>query len=150
MLLGLDPDVELSRRAVSQLALTRAERQATVDPDGMVLQHGKDGSMLWTFAGDQANRSLAAALEEVGHEVTSDPFVVSVDGHLGVSELRGCEEQLLSVNPPAPTISQDVLDGLKFSVALPLDLARETLIRRMTDPITAASVARGRVDVMQG
>lgn len=148
VLLGLDPDVELSRRAISQLALTRAERRSTVDPDGMVLQRGKDGSRLWTFAGDRANRSLAAALDEVGEEATSDSLAVSVNAQLGIDVLRGCEARLMSATPPSPPISQDVLDGLKFSVALPVGLARATLIRRMTDPATAAALASGRVAIL--
>lgn len=148
VLLGLDPDVEMSNRAMSQLALTRAELQSIVDPDGMVLRHSKDGSILWTFAGYRANRSLAAALDEVGLETTADSLMVSTKQRLGVDELRACALPLSSSTPPAPTISQDVLDGLKFSVSLPHELACDTLVERMTDATTAAAVARGRVAVV--
>lgn len=147
VLLGLDAEVEHSNRAVAQLALTRTDLQSIVDSNRIVLQHDKDRSVLWSFAGARANQSLAAALDEVGLDAQSDSLMISMKPRLSVDELRGCVARLASGRPPSPTISQDVLDGLKFSVALPPELARDTLVERMTDVEGATEIARTNVKI---
>jgi len=61
VLLGTDPDVTLSRRAVAALATLRSERAGTATAGGTVVR--RDGDVWWwTWAGARANATLAAAL----------------------------------------------------------------------------------------
>jgi ATP-dependent Lhr-like helicase len=143
VLLGHDPDVELSRRAVGQLRLTREERADLVDPSATVIAGTPESTLWWTFAGDNANRSLAAALTACGVAATSDTFAVRSPRALTATHLRAAADLLAADPPPAASLRPDVVDGLKFSAALPPDVAVRTLTERITDPVTALRVARG-------
>lgn len=50
------------RRAIAQLAALREDRALSVSPSALALSITQDSTRLWTFAGDRANRSLAATL----------------------------------------------------------------------------------------
>jgi ATP-dependent helicase Lhr and Lhr-like helicase len=49
----------------------------------------------------------------------------------------------------SPDITDEVLDGLKFSAALPRDIALAVLAERMTDPATAAAVGRAPMRILR-
>lgn len=141
VLLGDDPPVELSQRAVAALERVRSERAQQVDESALVLARRSPGAIWWTWAGTAANASLAAALEQIGVAASADAFAVTVEADVSLEALRGCSELLASDHPAQPIVDQDALDGLKFSAALPPNLAADTMVRRMTDPIAAARVA---------
>jgi ATP-dependent Lhr-like helicase len=142
VLLGADPDVEISHRAAAQLVAVRAEKGASVDPDGMVYQRTPTGTGIWTFAGFAANTSLAAALEKNGIEARAESLGVFSPHDLTVAQVRECGDELASASPPKPVITPTILEGLKFSAALPVELATATIVARITDPEVAAQVAR--------
>lgn len=142
VLLGQDPPVELSRRATGMLGRLREEQAARVDEAGVVLQCGE---VLWTFAGDAVNRSLVAALGRMGVDARADSLSVRCDCPITVSQLRDAGVLLGGSDPPAPGVDQRLLDGLKFSVSLPVEMAREELQVRAGDAEGAATVASGRV-----
>src|SRR5690606_34047543 len=79
VLLGADPDVTLSRRARTRLDAARAEASSTVDDAGLVLEHEDGGSILWTWAGVQANETLIAALGDTG-AVADNPYIEFPNG----------------------------------------------------------------------
>jgi ATP-dependent Lhr-like helicase len=145
VLLGEDPDVPLSRRGVVALEKLRAERRSTVAADGTVLARDAKSARWWTYAGGAANTSLATALTAAGYEVTADSFGVGIAGHIDVAEMRAAS---LAHADAVPTISPEVLEGLKFSAALPVDIATEVLAQRMTDPDTAKEVAQAPLTVV--
>ncbi|WP_433339254.1 hypothetical protein [Spirillospora sp. CA-294931] len=68
VLLGADPPVHLTRRAVVHLAKAREASLPTVHPGGTVIL--RDGSDLrwWTFSGYRANAVLTATLAGVTDE----------------------------------------------------------------------------------
>lgn len=145
VLLGDDPPVELSRRAVSALDRVRTERAADVDPDGIVIERGRDMDLWWTFAGTRANTSLSAALAASGVQARPSAESVSLrNGDLAV--LRSLEPTLEDARTQ-PSVDETALDGLKFSAALPINLARRTLAERSTDSERAAVVCRSPVVV---
>lgn len=141
VLLGADPPVELSRRAIAAVDRVRSERGQQVDHSAYVLARQHRRATWWTWAGTTANASLAAALEQSGVVASADAFAVTVEADVSVELLRGCSEVLGSEHPAQPIVDQGALDGLKFSAALPPNLAMETLVRRMTDPSAASRVA---------
>jgi ATP-dependent Lhr-like helicase len=145
VLLGGDPPVELSRRGVSALDRIRAERAADVDQDGTVLQRGSDMDLWWTFAGTKANSSLAAALGAAGIEARSNAESVTLRNS-DVAVLRSLKDSL-SDGSAQLTIDQAALDGLKFSAALPQQLAVRTLAERGSNHPRASSVAEGPIVV---
>lgn len=126
VLLGADPDVTLSRRARTRLDAARAEASSTVDDAGLVLEHEDGGSILWTWAGVQANETLIAALGDTD-AVADNPYIEFPNG-LDVARLRST-----AVDAALPFVGKDAVDGLKFSAALPRDLAVATLAERRAD-----------------
>lgn len=124
VLLGATPEVTLSRRAVAALQRVRTEFAPAVDASGIVLADGKDRRELWTWAGLRDNETLAAALGSGSVRGTDNRRVV-LEPHVTVDQLRAAP-----VATALPAISADAVDGLKFSAALPVKLARATLADR--------------------
>jgi ATP-dependent Lhr-like helicase len=66
VLLGEDPPVRLTKRAVAALEHQRAERAGLVHPGGtLIVRHDSGDVQWWTWAGFRANATLAATLSEV-------------------------------------------------------------------------------------
>lgn len=155
VLLGADPGVRLTGRAHDQLADLRAGYAATVHSSDVTVVARENRAELrwWTWAGMRANATLAAALSPLLAERAypySDKYV-SLDGDVTyetwtrtISALRA--DKLL----PAPAIDRAALDGLKFSAALPLDLATQTLAARLGDSVRAAAVLAERIQWERG
>lgn len=145
VLLGHDPLVTLSKRAVDGLSGLRLERSHTVSEGGLVVQRSGDDEVWWTYAGSRANATLQAALPAVidpkqrieNHQLRltgNDPRLRLTES--ATAELSGVE---VEVSPAA-------LDGLKFSDVLPRELALATLAQRSTDLAGArATLASPRV-----
>lgn len=147
VLLGHDPDVELSRRAVAALGRVRDERAADVDPAGLVLQRQGDEQVWWTFAGTRANATLAAALEQRGvtARVTAEGISTAVcDAPVFRDAGRDLEEGSVRAD-----VDQAAVEGLKFSAALPLELAIDTLAERGSDVPRARATASESLVVRQ-
>jgi len=145
VLLGDDPPVELSHRAIAALDRVRAERAAQVDPAGTVVQSSGSTSLWWTFAGTKANSSLAAALSDNGVEARSNAESVTLlDGD--ITAIRNLDGTLTS-GVAHQSFDPAALEGLKFSAALPLELAERTLAERGSDSIHAAAASRAALIV---
>ena len=141
VLLGSDPDVELSARAVLRLAMLREDLAGTVSSDGPVLLQGESGAVLWTWAGLRANETLLAALGPVG-EVSADNTAVRLPLGVGVAAIRAA-----NVDTVLPIVSPEAVEGLKFSAALSLEMATATLAERFVDHRGAADVVGSRIVV---
>lgn len=141
VLLGSDPDVELSARAVLRLAMLREQLAGTVSSDGPVLLHGDAGAVLWTWAGLRANETLLAALGPVG-EVSADNTALRLPTGVGVAAIRAA-----NVETALPVVSPESVEGLKFSAALPFSMATATLAERFVDRRGAIAVVRSKIVV---
>ncbi len=133
VLLGADPPVRLTKRAVRILAEARDATIDAVHPGGTVIIRKGDDVRWWTWAGFRANATLAATLSGLADEkqrfedewvrlrsdLTSDMW------RTGVSDIvdRLC----------LPSVDERALRGLKFSEALPERLAIATLSARLAD-----------------
>ncbi len=112
-----------SKRAGDELTGIRMEH-GFVEPHGTIVLR-EDGKMrLWTFAGDYANRYLAAMLDQLtGEKTSSDGLAVTVktDKMLGQMETA---LDLDAIRRIGPMIDPDhpLLEQLKFNSLLPPDL----------------------------
>ncbi|GID29523.1 DEAD/DEAH box helicase [Paractinoplanes brasiliensis] len=135
VLLGADPPVKLTRRAIDRLAQVREDESSLVHPGGSVIlrDHRGDDLRWWTWAGFRANATLAATLTEA-----VDPIQRFDDRHIRLREnVTPAEWRALIADAGQrlclPEVSKKALDGLKFSQALPERLALATLAARLAD-----------------
>ena len=138
VLLGAEPDVELSKRAPTALKRLREERATEVDSSGLVLQsRDAGGARLWTWAGLKANATLLAGLG-IGANGVENESVALPEG-VTAEDITAAD-----IND-VPRVDDEAVSGLKFSVALPLELAVKTVGERLADPRGARKVARARI-----
>ncbi|CAM3450312.1 DEAD/DEAH box helicase [Nocardioides dubius] len=139
ILLGQTPDVELSKRFPQALERVRADHAEEVSARGLVVWPQAEGQRVWTWAGLKANATLLAGLglDAVGVENDYVDFPIDVES---------ADVDVSAVPHPGP----GAVVGLKFSAALPPDLATRTLGERLADPAGAhASAIAARVVVSQ-
>lgn len=141
VLLGADPPVQLSQRAVARLAEVRTLRRDQVVEDGLVLDRGERSSVLWAFGGLKAHATLLAALpDEVAEAATADNETIRFGSQVEADLLDG-----LSLDDVLPEIAPQAVDGLKFSVALPHAIAVATLAERFVDRRGAGQLREAQV-----
>ncbi len=93
---------------------------------------------------------MAAALEDGGVEATPDSLGITLAGRVDAEQIRALAVAGLAEGA-LPEITDEALEGLKFSAALPRDVAAAVLAERITDPIGAAQVTQAAIRVvMQG
>ena len=140
VLLGADPPVTLTRRAIGVLAGLRSDAIGRVRSGGTVISGSGDDLRWWTWAGYRANATLKATLGGLADEgQRADDLSIRLRGdlrpqtwHEAVSELK---DRLC-----LPEVDDKALAGLKFSEALPRRLAEATLATRLADLERAGAV----------
>jgi ATP-dependent helicase Lhr and Lhr-like helicase len=147
VLLGADPPVLLTQRAVRVLAEVRDEQRATVHPAGTVIRRSDDDFRWWTWAGFRANATLAATLSDLTDGI--QPFA---DTHIRLRSDLTVEMWKAATADAAerlclPEVDERALAGLKFSEALPPRLATATLAARLADLDSAAKVLAEHVRI---
>ncbi|MFI5491644.1 DEAD/DEAH box helicase [Actinoplanes sp. NPDC051859] len=134
VLLGADPPVRMTRRAIDQIGAQRDKHSSVVHPGGAVILRADNHDLRWwTWAGFRANATLAATLSEV-----VDPSQRYDDRYIRLREdLTPAAWRELTVDASTrlclPEVSRKALDGLKFSAALPERLAMATLAARLAN-----------------
>lgn len=134
VLLGADPPVTLTRRAGARLAEMReAKAPDTAHPGGTLVTRVGNDVRWWTWAGYRANATLAATLR-----VIADPVQRPDDRCVRLREdltpgmwraaLDGVGEHFV-----LPDVDPRAVRGLKFSAALPEQLAAATVAARLAD-----------------
>ncbi|MEV4238021.1 DEAD/DEAH box helicase [Nocardia sp. NPDC049737] len=140
VLLGDTPGgVTLTKRAVTALDGLRATYESTVASDALVVALPPEGAgRWWTWGGTAANRTLQSSLPKL-----VDPRQRIDERSLrllpGVT-VREVGDALAEVAWSRPEVSRNAIAGLKFSAALPPDLAYETLGARLGNQVVAADV----------
>ncbi|MGW2261396.1 DEAD/DEAH box helicase [Streptomyces sp. NPDC001780] len=143
VLLGTDPQVQLTGRSRGCLSEARHRLLEYVRPAGtLVVREPNDDVRWWTWAGHRANATLAATLGNL-----ADP----------AQRINDCWIRLSTdLTPPVwkqtvadaasrlclPAVHEQALKGLKFSTALPRRLAEATLAARLADLEGAAAVLK--------
>ncbi|MCX5108386.1 DEAD/DEAH box helicase [Streptomyces sp. NBC_00378] len=146
VLLGVDPDVALSKRAVTALAEARDHFMDVVHPGGTLITRTSGGQVRWwTWAGHRANATLAATLGTVvaPAQRVNDCWIrlrEDVDRQHWKQAVADVSDQLC-----LPDVDQRAVKGLKFGEALPPRLAQATLATRFADLEGAQAVLEAPV-----
>jgi ATP-dependent Lhr-like helicase len=132
VLLGTDPPVRLTRRAVEAPAGAREHHLDVVHSGGSVIVR-EDDVRWWTWAGYRANMTLRSTLASV-----TDPKQQVTDAWLHLRTDVSVESWTSAVRDAAeglclPEPDSRALEGLKFNAALPPQLAERTLAARLAD-----------------
>jgi ATP-dependent Lhr-like helicase len=140
VLLGADPPVTLTRRAAGVLAGLRSDSIGRVDSGGTVISGSDDDLRWWTWAGYRANATLKATLGSLTDEWQRvDDLSIRLRNDLRPQTWReavkGLKDRLC-----LPEVDDKALEGLKFSDALPHNLAVSTLAARLADLEHAAAL----------
>ncbi len=137
VVLGADPPVRLTRRAVRGLHRIREDSRDLVQAHGTVIVRDHGDLLWWTWAGYRANATLRATLGPL-----ADPMQRVDDLHIRLrNDLTGTGwREDLAGRLSRPEIDERALNGLKFSTLLPSELAVETLAARLADYPGAAAV----------
>lgn len=133
VLLGTDPaDVTLTRRAADTLATLREHHADNVSSAGTLVREDSAGELRWwTWAGSAANRTLHASLPDI-----LDPQQGINDRSLRLQQHVSRAELLYALSHAqlhTPAVNEAAVTGLKFSAALPHELAVDTIATRLAD-----------------
>lgn len=141
VLLGADPPVDLTQRAVDRIAILREEGHELVHRAGSVIVRSVRGDVRWwTWAGFRANAVLAATLAGIADPLQRfDDQYVRLRDDLTLEEWRAGTADAVQ-RLCLPEIDEKALVGLKFSDALPKRTATMTLALRLADLDGAAAV----------
>ncbi|NHD18838.1 MULTISPECIES: DEAD/DEAH box helicase [unclassified Actinopolyspora] len=142
--LGAEPSgVTLTRRAEQALQRLRERHSAHVTHERTVLLRDRDRTFWWTWAGTAVNRTLHANLTGIADEHQRvGNFGIRLHHELPFEQAAEAIAALDMTGLNAPDVDDKALNGLKFSTALPADLARDTLAQRHMDSSGAAAVLR--------
>ena len=131
--------VTFTDRATTVLAELRLTYAGNVSEDHLVVHLPDDSAgRWWTWAGTAANRSLQASLAQV-----VDPRQRVDEKSLRLRSevtLREFQDAIASVDWRDPLVDANAVRGLKFSAALPVELAIATLAARIGDQAAAQAV----------
>ena len=141
VLLGEDPPVQLTRRAERQLAELREDTAAgSVHPGGTLITRIGGDVRWWTWGGYRANATLTTTLSGLADQ-TQRP----TDAWLRLREdltpamwreaVAGAPDRIV-----LPNVDPRAVKGLKFSTALPANLASAVVAERLADLEGAAEL----------
>ena len=135
--------VQLSRRACAHLDELRGRFSWVSDDESIVLT-GSPGEQrwLWTFAGSGVNLWLAAGLGDVADQKSPGDLRIRLADRVESGEVQ---RRLQSIEPEALRMSERVetgaLERLKFSVALPEEMAQHVVEARLREDATVREVS---------
>jgi ATP-dependent helicase Lhr and Lhr-like helicase len=136
VLVDCDLPATVSKRAVKELDELRQDFTWLQNGRTAVVR-GSDGHMRWwTFGGLSANAALATWLRErTAQAVAPNNLAIKLGSGVLDSGLEGLLRELRDVPAETllPQVSDDAVDGLKFTACLPKELARQVLQMRMMD-----------------
>ncbi|MDQ2629112.1 MAG: ATP-dependent helicase, partial [Actinomycetota bacterium] len=150
VVLGADPvGVMFTERADGVLAALRASYRDNVAPDRLIVRLPDDSAgRWWTWAGTAANRTLQASLPGVvDPRQRIDEKSIRLLPGVTVSEFS---DALVSARWQDPDVDVNALRGLKFSAALPKELAMHTLGARLGDEAHARDVVDAKRSIARG
>lgn len=107
-----------------------------------VQSSGSDATW-WTFAGFAANSALAQGLTDIVDPSASvSELRLRLRRGVTASELRDALQERADA---LPGVEHEMLAALKFSEAVPVELARETVARRLADPAAVGATVMAPV-----
>jgi ATP-dependent Lhr-like helicase len=134
VLLGAEVPVPLTPRAAGVLSGLRSDAVGRVWPTGSVIARDDLDLRWWTWAGYRVNATLKATLGGLADESQRvDDLSIRLRTDLRPGTWRAAVGELKD-RLCLPEIDEKALAGLKFSEALPHQLAVATLASRLADP----------------
>ncbi|OFJ55530.1 DEAD/DEAH box helicase [Mycolicibacterium grossiae] len=149
VILGGSPaGVTFTGRAASALGGLRQSYGDAADRDKLIAFLPSDSAgRWWTWAGTAANHTLQASLPTiVDPRQRIDEKSVRLIAGVTVEEFSAAVGQ---VQWQEPAVDANALRGLKFSSALPAELARMTLSTRLGDTVSAIATAAERQSIVR-
>jgi ATP-dependent helicase Lhr and Lhr-like helicase len=142
----------LSRRAAGRLEKLRDEFSWVRQADETAVVRAADGSQhWWTFGGMAANTWLATAIGDLGQQVSAGDLSIRLTDSATASDLI---ERLVLCDPSNLHLSGQIAAGaverLKFGEALPDDVARRVVERRMRVDSVVRTLAAWPVSLITG
>lgn len=139
VVLGQDPPVRLTHRASAALAAARAALADVADPNRTIVARSTDGVLWWTWAGTRVNATLKASLGPLADpSARPDDLFIKLRDDLDPTTWHAAGAS--SGRTIDPDVDPEAVRGLKFSAALPPDLAASTLAARLADHPNAREV----------
>ncbi|MGW0227905.1 DEAD/DEAH box helicase [Actinopolymorpha singaporensis] len=137
VLAGSSPGgVRLSRRAQDALGQLREDHAFVGAGDRTYVVSDSSGTVnWWTFAGFAANSALAQGLAGLVDDTAAvGDLRLRLKPHVRAADLRSAlDERREALLEARPHVDDAALDGLKFSAAVPPELARTALAERLED-----------------
>lgn len=140
VILGRLPSgVEFTSRATAMLASVRQKHADNAAADRLIVRLPDDSAgRWWTWAGTAANRTLQASLPRlIDPRQRIDEKSVRLLPGVGVAEFG---DAVAAVQWRDPLVDANAVRGLKFSAALPVELAMAALAARIGDRAHARAV----------
>lgn len=136
---ALPAGVTFTSRASAMVEQLRQSYGDNVAPNKLIVRLPSDSAgRWWTWAGTEANRTLQASLPTVvDPRQRIDEKSIRLIAGVTVEEFSAAVSRVQWQEPP---IDVSALRGLKFSAALPTNLATQTLSARLGDRSGAESV----------
>ncbi len=148
VLLGTDPPVRLTSRAITALRHIRDDLADTVHPGGTIIVRSRGDVRWWTGAGYRANATLTATLAGIGGVADplqrTDEAAIRLRADLTPALWREAHADAAE-RLCLPDVDARAIAGLKFSSALPQRLATATLAARLADCPGAEAILREAV-----
>lgn len=145
---ALPENVTLTARAATVLDALRQSYSENADTERTIVRLPSDSTgRWWTWAGTAANRTLQASLPSVvdPRQRIDEKSIRLLPG----VTVREFSDAVAAVDWREPHVDANALRGLKFSAALPEDLAKKTLSARLGDIVHAATVSGERLTVQR-
>lgn len=149
VILGAAPTgITFTERAGKSLAALRDSYRDNVDDKRLVVRLPDDSAgRWWTWAGTAANRTLQASLPDVvDPRQRIDEKSIRLRPGVTVSEFS---DVVAGVQWQCPAVDANALRGLKFSSALPQELAMHTLGARLGDESHAHEVTAHKLSIVR-
>ena len=145
VLAGDPVPAKLSQRATSELTDIR-EEFSWVERGTTVVVQTAAGFAWWTFAGLRANASLRVPLAGTARQdARLQNLEIPLERGAASSEIERCIASLRDASLLAPPVSDDAIEGLKFSRCLPRELATRMLSNRLADPAACREAINERL-----
>jgi ATP-dependent Lhr-like helicase len=137
-LAGDEGEPEWSRRAATRIGELREDFPWVRLDSTALVRHPHGEVCWWTFAGGVANTILAQQLRRLG-ETKADNVSITIEGDPHLDEVR---EHLGTLSAHETTAMPDprAIEDLKFSEALPRDLAERVYLARFIDVEAICSI----------
>jgi ATP-dependent Lhr-like helicase len=138
LVVGTEPECELSKRATKRLAEIR-EELCFVDGRSLpVVFEGNRPVKLWCFGGALATAAVAQSLSRAGVRATNfDDFSITVECS-NYSDINTALRSATATSVPA--LPGDLESALKFSLCLPTEVVRGILSLRLADIPSATEI----------